>query len=85
LVGFPLTVRTPGVWHLAEVTENDTLSDAHACGASTARVEVRHPVREWGVLEPWCPDCEAQAGDAAREQAAREVVGLSYLPLKNPT
>ncbi|MGD0982649.1 MAG: hypothetical protein ABSA65_02385 [Acidimicrobiales bacterium] len=70
--GFPLTERVPGTWHLAEVDGNGRLSGAHACGSSAAQVEVRHPVREWKVLDPWCPDCEVQAGDAAREQAAHE-------------
>ena len=73
--GFPLTEKVPGTWHLVETDDNDKLSDAHACGASTAQVEVRHPVREWRVLEPWCPECEAWAGHAARAQATRETEG----------
>jgi hypothetical protein len=72
LTGYSPTERVPGTWHLAEVADNGKLSVAHACGAPTAQVEVRHSVREWGVLEPWCPECEARAGDAARGQAALE-------------
>jgi hypothetical protein len=70
--GVPLPIRTPDIWHLAEVIANDKLADTHVCGMSTATVEVRHPVREWKLLEPWCPECDARAGNAAKAQAELE-------------
>ena len=78
--GIPITERVPDTWHLAEVDDDGRLSAVHACGSLTAQVEVRHPVGEWKVLAPSCPDCEARAGEAAREQAAHEAEG-SYIRL----
>jgi len=68
----PATTELPGTWHLAEVLGDDELGGAHACGSRTAEIEMRRPVRVWGILEPWCRTCETLAGDAARAQAARE-------------
>jgi hypothetical protein len=78
--GIPITERVPDTWHLAEVGDDGRLGAVHACGAWTAQDEVRHPVREWKVLGPWCPDCEARAGEAARQQAAHEDEG-AYIRL----
>jgi hypothetical protein len=77
--GLLLTMREPDTWHLVEVDNDGRLSGAHRCGIPTAKVEVRHPVREWQALEPWCPDCERLAGSAARSQAKLEAAELASL------
>jgi hypothetical protein len=72
-------MKAPDTWHLAEIGGSDKLSGVHVCGVPVAAVEVRHPVREWGVLVPFCAVCDGIAGDAARAQANSEAEANSGL------
>ncbi|MGA3352824.1 MAG: hypothetical protein ABSD85_06510 [Acidimicrobiales bacterium] len=77
--GSPVMTRAPDTWHLAEIGDDDKLSQVHVCGVPVAAVEVRHSVREWGLLEPFCAVCEGIAGDRVRAQAKSEAEAKPWL------
>jgi hypothetical protein len=63
--------RVPGTWHLAEILPSG--EPRTVCGEHLGLGTMSQPGRNWhAILGGYCHDCEREAGDAARAQAAGE-------------
>jgi hypothetical protein len=61
------------MWHLAEILSSGEPDTGAVCGEQLGLGTLVEPGRNWHkTLGAYCHDCEREAGDAARAQAAGE-------------